>query len=305
MHNLRQIASKINPDARPRLDEPMAGHTWFAIGGPADLYAAPRDLEQLIEVYALALEAGLPRFLLGAGANILVSDRGIRGLVIDLGRLAGIELHGDRVIAGAGVPMSDLAEKASSASLAGLETFYAMPGQVGGSVWMNARCYERSLSDCLESVQVLTPGLEIETVERREGDWDYKRSPFQGREGVIVGATFRLAPGADPDRLRGRMREIRGDRERKGHFVHPCAGSMFKNNRAFGMPSGRIIDGLGLRGRRRGGAMVSELHANIIVNTGGATAADVDSLAREIEQKVKAEHGFALEREVLLVGEWD
>ncbi len=305
VHNLREIAAKINPQAAPRLDEPMASHTWFAIGGPADLYATPRNIQQLREIYALALEHGIPRFFLGGGANILVADRGIRGLVIDLGRLEGIEVDGERVTAAAGVPMSDLAERASAAGLGGLESFYAMPGHVGGSVWMNARCYERSLSDCLESVRLLTPDLAVETVARAAGDWDYKRSPFQSREGIIVGATFRLAAGADPQRLRERMREIRLDRQRKGHFAYPCAGSVFKNNRSFGMPSGALIDRLGFRGRRRGGAMVSELHANIIVNTGGATAADVDGLAREIEDKVKAEHGFALEREVLLIGQWE
>ena len=282
----------------------MDRHTWFAIGGPADLYVAPGDLEQLRQVYRLALDEGLPRFLLGAGANILVSDRGIRGVVIDLGRLRGLRVEGDRVAAWAGVAMSDLAAEASAAGLAGLESFFAMPGQVGGSVWMNARCYERSVSDCLESVDLLNDSLEVERVPRGEGDYSYKRSPFQGREGVILGATFRLQPGASPEALRARMGEIRADRERKGHFIHPCAGSMFKNNHAFGMPSGRLIDSLGFRGRRVGGAMVSELHANIIVNAGRATASEVDALAREIEIKVKEEYGFDLEREVLLVGDW-
>ncbi len=283
----------------------MDRHTWFAIGGPADLYVAPGDLEQLQTVCRIAHDEGLPRFVLGAGANILVSDRGIRGVVVDLGRLVGIRIEGNRVAAGAGVAMSDLAAETSGAGLAGLEGFFAMPGQVGGSVWMNARCYERSVSDCLESVDLLNDSLEVERVPRGQGDYSYKRSPFQGREGVILGATFGLQPGASPEALRARMSEIRADRERKGHFIHPCAGSMFKNNRAFGMPSGRLIDSLGFRGRRIGGAMVSELHANIIVNAGRATAAEVDALAREIEIKVKETYGFELEREVLLVGDWD
>jgi len=304
VQKLRQIARNINPEAFPRLAEPMSRHTWFAIGGPADLYVSPRDAEELRGVYALAFAEGLPCFLLGAGANILVSDRGVRGLVIDLGRLGGIGIEGDRLTAGAGVAMSDLADTASAAGLAGLESFHAMPGHVGGSVWMNARCYERSVSDCLESVDLLTPRLEVEIVRRSDGFYDYKRSPFQARDGVILRATFRLRPGADPAGLEARMREIRADRERKGHFLYPCAGSMFKNNRSFGMPSGRLIDRLGFRGRRIGGAMVSELHANIIVNAGGATATEVDSLAREIERRVKEEHGFDLEREVLLVGDW-
>ena len=304
VQKLRQIARNITPAASPRLAEPMSLHTWFAIGGPADLYVSPCDLQQLRDIYRIALAEGLPLFLLGAGANILVSDRGIRGLVIDLGRLQGIRRDGGLITAAAGVPMSDLAETASTAGLAGLESFFAMPGHVGGSVWMNARCYERSISDCLESVELLTESLEVEAVPRRDGEYDYKRSPFQGRPGVILGATFRLQPGADADALGARMREVREDRERKGHFLFPCAGSMFKNNRAFGMPSGRLIDSLGFRGRRVGAAMVSELHANIIVNTGGATAADVDALAREIEKRVAEERGFALEREVLLIGDW-
>jgi UDP-N-acetylmuramate dehydrogenase len=169
---------------------------------------------------------------------------------------------------------------------------------------MNARCYEHSISDCLESVEYLEDSLELETVPRRDADWDYKRSPFQGRSGVILGATFRLEPGGDPARLAARMAEVRSDRERKGHFLHPCAGSMFKNNRAFGVPSGMLIDRLGFRGRRLGGAMVSPLHANIIVNAGGATAAEVDALAGEIEARVRDELGFPLEREVLRVGDW-
>ncbi len=305
VHNLRQIARNINPAASPRLAEPMDRHTWFAIGGPADLYVAPGDLEQLRTVYRLALDAGIPRFLLGAGANILVSDRGIRGIVIDLGGLRGLRFEGDVVAAGAGVAMSDLAAETSGAGLAGMESFFAMPGHVGGSVWMNARCYERSVSDCLESVDLLNGSLEVERVPRSEGDYSYKRSPFQGREGVILGATFRLRSGAAPEALRARMSEIRADRERKGHFLYPCAGSMFKNNHAFGMPSGRLIDSLGFRGRRIGGALVSNLHANIIVNAGGATASDVDALAREIEKRVKEEYGFELEREVLLVGDWN
>jgi UDP-N-acetylmuramate dehydrogenase len=282
----------------------MSRHTWFEIGGPADLYVSPADGQQLREILRLARAEALPRFVLGAGANILVSDRGIRGIVIDTSRLDGLRVEGELLTAAAGAVMSDVAAASVAAALAGLESFFAMPGRIGGSVWMNARCYERSLSDCLESVEYLDGSLEVETVPRRDADWDYKRSPFQERDGVILGATFRLQPAGDPSPLAARMAEVKADRERKGHFLYPCAGSMFKNNRAFGMPSGMLIDKLGFRGKRLGGALVSPLHANIIVNAGGATAADIDALASEIEARVHAELGFALEREVLRVGDW-
>ncbi len=287
--------------------EPMSRHTTFRIGGPADAFVTPEEPEELAGLFALLHAHRVPTFILGAGANILVSDPGIRGVVIDLSAMRGIRLRreGDRrlVSALAGTQVQELCAYALAEGLSGVEFLAHMPGSVGGSVYMNARCYSHSISEILSSVEVIDPrgGRTIESPEPER--FDYKRSPYQGRAALILEATVELVPG---ERLQigRRMEEIHADRTAKGHFLHPCAGSVFKNNRAFGRPSGAIIDSLGLRGYRSGGAQISDRHANIVVNTGGATAKDVLSIMTHVEGRVREAFGFHLEREILLVGEW-
>ena len=284
----------------------MGRHTTFRIGGPADALVAPGDPQEVRRVASFCREAGVPLFVLGAGANLLVADRGIRGVVLDTSRLTGIEVPADRpgtLQALAGTSVDALCRRACREGLAGLASFAAMPGLVGGSIWMNARCYEVSLSDRLEAVEVLEEDLQVREREVRPEEYGYKRSPFQGGSAVILGGTFRLQPG-DPARILEEMEARRLDREAKGHFLYPSAGSVFKNDRAFGQPSGRLIDSLGLKGARVGDAEVSPLHANIIVNRGAARAADVLALIRLVEERVRQRFGFELEREVLLVGDW-
>jgi UDP-N-acetylmuramate dehydrogenase len=287
-----------------RLDEPMAGHTSFRIGGPADLYALPASADDVRLILDLCARESVPCFILGGGTNILVSDKGIRGAVIDLSRLSGIGVEGTLLTAGAGAPMSDAAEAACGRGLSGMEFACRLPGTVGGAVYMNARCYDREAADVLESVEYLDADLTLRRYSMNRGDWSYKRSPFQAMTATILGACFRLAPG-DAARIRAEMTEHGADRERKGHFLFPCAGSVFKNNRAFGAPTGRLIDSLGLKGRRIGGAQVAPFHGNIIINAGGATAEDVRALIECVEREVHGRLGFTLEREVELVGEWE
>jgi UDP-N-acetylmuramate dehydrogenase len=284
-------------------DEVLAGHTSFRLGGPADLFAAPRTADEVTRIVTLCARESVPCFVLGGGTNILVSDKGVRGVVLDLTLLSGLQTDGTRVTALGGTPVSTLSEHALSGSLAGMEFAYALPGSVGGAVWMNARCYEREVSDVLEFVDYLDPDHGQQRLPMRPDEWAYKLSPFQGMRGVILKAGFRLAPGV-PGQIEERMQEHRRDREKKGHFLHPCAGSVFKNNRAFGAPTGVLVDSLGLKGRRIGGAQVAPFHGNIIINTGGATARDVLALMELVENEVRRRLGFHLEREVLLVGEW-
>jgi UDP-N-acetylmuramate dehydrogenase len=284
-------------------DEILAGHTSFRLGGPADLYAAPETPEEVARILTLCARESVPCFVLGGGTNILVSDKGVRGVVIDLTRLSGFRAESTLVMAFGGTSVSVLAEFALSRGLAGMEFAYALPGSVGGAVWMNARCYEREVSDVLEFVDYLDADNGRQRLTMRRDEWDYKVSPFQGMRGVILQAAFRLAPG-NPRQIEDRMQEHRTDRERKGHFLFPCAGSVFKNNRAFGAPTGVLVDSLGLKGRRIGGAQVAPFHGNIIVNTGDATAKDVRALIELVEDEVRRRLGFQLEREVLLVGEW-
>ena len=281
----------------------LAEHTSFRIGGPADLFVVPRTPQEVSRIIALCAEESVPVTVLGGGTNILVSDKGVRGVVMDLSLLGGLQAEGTLVTAHGGTAVSALAEFALARGLAGMEFAYALPGSVGGAVWMNARCYEREISDVLEFVDYLDTDAGQKRIPMRRDQWEYKVSPFQGMRGVILQAGFRLAPGSQRQ-IDDLMQEHKRDRERKGHFLFPCAGSVFKNNRAFGAPTGVIVDSLGLKGRRIGGAQVAPFHGNIIINTGGATARDVLSLIELVEDEVRRRSGFQLEREVLLVGEW-
>ena len=293
----------IKVDGRLQEGEILSGHTSFRIGGPADLFAVPDTLEEAVRIAALCARESVPCHVLGGGTNILVSDKGVRGVVMDLTLLSGLRADDTLVTALGGTPVSALAEFALARGLAGMEFAYALPGSVGGAVWMNARCYEREISDVLEFVDYLDADNGEQRLPMRRDEWHYKVSPFQRMRGVILQAGFRLAPGS-PRQIEDLMQEHRQDRERKGHFLFPCAGSVFKNNRAFGAPTGVIVDSLGLKGRRIGGAQVAPFHGNIIVNTGGATARDVLSLIELVEDEVQRRRGFPLEREVLLVGDW-
>jgi len=307
VNTLGEIGKKIKFTASPLLNEPMSRHTSFRIGGPADVFVSPRNLEELSRVYSFCLSEEVPFFLLGGGANLLVADRGIRGAVIDLAGLQGCGLEpgapGPVLWAWAGTPMSRVCEEALRLSLNGLEFIYSMPGSVGGSVWMNARCYGTSVSEVLAWVEILDEEGRPQRLEPRQGDFGYKRSPFQERRAVLLRAGFRLQPG-ERETIRAGMEDRREDRQRKGHFLYPCAGSVFKNNPRFGSPTGQLLDSLGLKGLAVGGARISPLHANIIVNTGGARAQEVLELIRLSEDRAREELGLELEREILLVGDW-
>jgi UDP-N-acetylmuramate dehydrogenase len=293
----------IKIDGVMKRDEPMAGHTSFHLGGPADMYVVPLNLDDVRIVISACAGERIPCFLLGGGTNLLVADRGVRGVVLDLTSLSGMEVKGNSVTALAGSPVSDLAELAGRHGLSGLEFAYALPGTVGGAVWMNARCYDGEVSGILEYAEYLAKDGTPCRRRKESSEWAYKLSPFQSMQVPIVSARFRLAPG-DPARIAAAMAEHRADRVQKGHFRFPCAGSIFKNNRAFGAPTGRLVDSLGLKGTAVGGAQVAPFHGNIIVNTGGASANDVRALMERVEEEVSRRLGFTLEREVILVGEW-
>ncbi len=303
MINLKELAGKINIAGPLRLDEPLKEHTSYKVGGRADLFVEPETVADVITLHEAAETHHLPVFILGAGANILVSDRGIRGMVLSTERLRAVRVDGERIVAEAGCAISLVSEAAAAVGLAGLAFIYAMPGSVGGAVWMNARCYGSSISDVLDWVEILDEAGTVVRVDARPDQFDYKISPFQKRRAVILSACFRLRR----DERAGILEEMesnRADRERKGHFAAPSAGSVFKNNRGFGNPSGKIIDSLGLRGYSIGGAKISEHHANMIINTGSATASDIEDLTRYVARRVREELGFELEREVIPVGEW-
>ena len=303
MASVGKLAAKIKIHGRVAAAEPMRAHTSFRLGGPADLYVVPADPEDLAAALSVLAAEGVPAFLLGGGTNLLVADAGIRGAVVDLTGIRGLESGPGTVSALCGTPMDEVAGFARDRGLSGLEFAASLPGSVGGAVWMNARCYEREVADALESVETLDAGLAHRTRPFEPAAWGYKRSPFQRSAEVILRAVFRLGPG-DPRLIDEAMRHHRRDREAKGHFLHPCAGSIFKNDRSFGRPTGRLIDELGLKGLAIGGAQVAPYHGNIIVNLGSATAADVRALIERVEREVADRLGLRLEREVILAGDW-
>lgn len=281
-------------------------HTTFKTGGPADIYCAPADAEEIKLILKTIEQQAIPKYILGGGANLLVSDKGLRGIVIDTREINNLKITGkNHIQCGAGAVVDKAAETASEAGLAGLDSFYGMPGTIGGAVWMNARCYGKSISDLLVSVKYIdTSNNKTLILNTHEMEFDYKKSIFQRKNWIIIEADFLLQPGCR-DEIRRNMDNNRADRENKGHYSGPSAGSVFKNNRAFGNPSGVIIDSLNLRGSKAGGAVISKDHANIFLNTGSATSADILSLIRLTQQKVYDAYGFNLEPEVQLLGDFD
>jgi UDP-N-acetylmuramate dehydrogenase len=311
---VRAVAAATRFSGELRRAEPMAEHTTFHVGGPADLWARPSadcfpDFAAALTGKARAL--GIPLFILGGGANLVVADQGIRGVVLDTtgwtGRSfnapdSGLEGSGGgqalSLRALSGTPADQAADAAAERGLSGLEFLAGLPGTVGGTVWMNARCYEKQVSDVLLGTEILDEHQRRVWVPRAEGEFGYKTSPFQKRDILILAAEFRLEQRA-VEAIRAEMAAFRRDREAKGHYRFPSAGSVFKNNRSFGKPVGKLIDELGLCGFRVGGAQVAPWHGNIIVNTGGATAADIRRLTELLEERVKRETGFDLEREII------
>ena len=198
--------------------------------------------------------------------------------------------------------MDEACEYAAEAGLTGLEFLAGMPGTIGGAVYMNARCYDKEIADVLAWTEIVACG-ELSVVERvsvNKNDFGYKVSPFQKMDCLILSAAFNLQP-SDKEQIKVKMEKNRQDRREKGHYLYPCAGSAFKNNRDFGKPTGQIIDELGLKGFSVGGAQIAPFHANIVINTGAATAKDIRSLMDEVAAKVKTATGFELEPEIIFV----
>lgn len=309
---LKERLSELLSSENLRIDEPMSAHTTFRVGGPADLWARPAGADaedQAARILRFAREESVPVFVLGGGANLVVADAGIRGLVLDTTgcssavfetRVAGT---GAALVAGAGLSVDDAVEACAARSLSGLEFLAGMPGTLGGAVWMNARCYGRSVSDILEETTLIGDGFARVPVPFDPAAFGYKKSPFQAMNALIVSARFRLEPRPEAE-IRETAEANRADRKAKGHYRLPSAGSAFKNDYAYGKPTGKIADELGLRGLRVGGAVVAPWHGNIIVNDGGATAADIRALVDEVSSRVERALGLKLEPEILFVGDW-
>jgi UDP-N-acetylmuramate dehydrogenase len=291
-----------------RRDEPMRKHTTFKTGGPADFYiqaAADKPLASAAPLFRYARDNKIPVQIIGGGANLVVADAGIRGITFDTRTTSktGAYVNEGAFIVPAGMFSDDTAELAAQNSLSGLEFLAGLPGTAGGAVWMNARCWEKEISGVLRGVDVLDEDFNVVFEPFNADAWSYKLSPYQRRNALILAAHFDLSRGGRDDILK-QMSEYRIERDSKGHFNYPSAGSVFKNNPAFGKSAGKIIDELGLRGLRIGGARVADWHGNFIVNTGGASSSDIRALTEAVQQEARRKLGIELEHEILFIGDW-
>jgi len=279
-------------------------YTTFKVGGQGEFFLQPRNLDQLKEALSWVKAHNLPLTVLGSGANVVISDKGIPGAVLYTGYLKSIEIIDQLAVIQGGAEISRVIEELSHFGLSGLENFYGMPSSLGGALRMNARCYGSDISDNLLWVDYFDPKGVLRRYTYSPDHWEYKVSPFQQNDLIIYEAAFRLIK-KPMSHITDIMKERYEDRESKGHFKAPCAGSVFKNNRKYGAPSGKIIDEQGLRGLSIGGAKVSDWHANIIINTGTATASNIRDLVLLVQSKVRESTGFELEPEILFLGDWD
>ena len=282
------------------VDEPMSEHTTFKVGGPADLYVIPESFDELREVLLACDEAGARRFLLGRGSDLLVSDEGYRGVIVAVGDgLVGVSVDGTQMTCQAGVDLREASEMACELGLSGLEFACGIPGSVGGACFMNAGAYGGCVADVLESVRVLLPDGSQETLGVDELDLGYRRSRVASEGLVVLSATFDLEKG-DPEKIRATMDDLTHQREEKQPLEMASAGSTFK--RPEGHFAGKLIMDAGLQGYRVGGAEVSRKHAGFVVNTGGATAADVHAVIEHVQDEVERQFGVRLEPEVRFLG---
>jgi len=304
------LKAALGPE-RVRTGEVLAPYTTFRIGGPADLFYEARSADELARAILAAREHGVPFFLLGLGANILIGDRGFRGLVIrNVAR--GVDFDGPLVRAESGaVVWPDLIETAIAHGLSGLEHYVGIPSTVGGALWQNlhflspAPARERTMfiAEVTREAEILTVEGERRTVGVEYFQFGYDTSILHHRPDVVLSATFTLEP-AEPERMRRIVEEnLEWRRERHPPLdTEPSAGSIFKKIEGIG--AGRLIDQCGLKGARIGGAMVTPRHANIFINAGGATAADVRSLIAHVQAVVRERTGYSLEPEISFVGEF-
>lgn len=280
--------------------EPMSKHTSFKIGGNADVYIKVNNLSKLSTILKECQASDVDYMILGNGSNLLVSDDGIRGVVIRLdGDFRKITLLDDTTIfCGAGATLAYLCKYALNCGLSGLEFAWGIPGTVGGAVFMNAGAYDGEMKDVVHSVSHISPSGEIGRTEKENLNFGYRTSVYRSNNMIITGVTLKLKKG-NPDEIRAKMDDYMSRRSTKQPLEYPSAGSVFK--RPEGNFAGALIEQCGLKGKTCGGAQVSEKHAGFIINKSNATAKDVRDLIGEIQKTVSDKTGYNLECELIIL----
>ena len=304
-------------------NEPLAPKTTFKVGGNADLFIAPQNYYSFQIAMEALLQNNVRFFIMGGGSNIVFADEGFRGAVVCTSNFSDtayyppsnispqfgkIKLQKNQVLVTcfSGTPMASLVKFCTENSISGVEQFAGLPGSVGGAVFMNARCFDKSISDIIFSVSYMDYSATQTKLHQELYDqtqWAYKKSPYQSGKKFITTATFLLIQknASDQQQISDECKKYINERVSKGHFKYPSAGSVFKNNHDFGKPSGMIIDEAGLRGLTCGSAKVADFHGNFIINTNNATARDIKTLVQQVQDKVLQKFGFSLEPEIIFV----
>ena len=297
-----QALRKFVPEENICLQESMASHTTFRIGGLADCFMQLENTEQLIKVRKYLSQVGVPFFVLGNGSNLLVSDEGFRGVILQIGpKMNRVTVEGSVIVAQAGASMAQIARTAMEHELTGMEFASGIPGTIGGGVVMNAGAYGGELSRIVTQVNVVNSEGEIMELDNETMEFGYRTSTIRNNSFTVTEVILRLEKG-DRQQIRERMEELAARRREKQPLEYPSAGSTFK--RPAGHYAGQLIMEAGLRGFQCGGAKVSDKHCGFVINTGNATAEDVRKLIREVQARVKDQFNVDLETEVLFLG-WE
>ncbi|MEG2783706.1 MAG: UDP-N-acetylmuramate dehydrogenase [Lachnospiraceae bacterium] len=284
------------------LDEPMSKHTTFRVGGPADYFIIPKSIKELQKAVTLSKQYKIPYYIIGNGSNILVSDDGYRGVIIQIYKeLDYIEVVGETIYAQAGVLLSKIANEAFAHDLTGVEFAAGIPGTLGGACMMNAGAYGGEMKDVLQDITVLDEKGNVRILQKDELALGYRTSVVAKRGYIVLGATLVLEKGVS-EMIRSRMEELRAKRIAKQPLEYPSAGSTFK--RPKGHYAGQLIQEAGLCGFQVGGAQVSEKHCGFIINKDQATATDVLQLMNEVVERVRKHSGVTIEPEVKRLGEF-
>lgn len=285
-----------------KLAEPMSLHTTFRIGGPADYFVEPAGAKKAMDTIIICRRQKMPCYVVGRGSNLLVGDRGIRGVVVHIGdSVSNCAVEGRKIYAEAGISLAALAHVALDKSLEGLEFAAGIPGSLGGALVMNAGAYGGEMKDVVKAVQVFTPDGLLRWVDAKDMDFGYRTSMLQKEGGIALAAEIELREG-DSSLIKTRMAELSVRRRTKQPLEYPSAGSTFK--RPEGHFAGKLIQDCGLAGFSVGGAAVSQKHCGFVINKGDATAADVLELCEYIQDKVKEKFDVRLEKEIRCIGEF-
>lgn len=303
MNEFLNFSLKLKETLKPDIilvDEPMKKHTSFKVGGPVDIMIIPTDYEELQKAIKLCIQYSISYFVIGNGSNLLVKDKGIRGVVIKLTELNNIKVEGTKIVAGSGALLCDVSQKSLESSLTGLEFACGIPGCVGGAVAMNAGAYKGEIVNVIESALVIDKNGNFKNLSKAELELGYRTSAILKYGYTVVEATFKLMPG-NYEKIKATIDDLQQKRRDKQPLEYASAGSTFK--RPTGYFAGKLIEDAGLKGISIGDAEVSKKHSGFIINKGNATARDILDLIALVQKRVHEKFGIEIETEVRVVGE--